>query len=256
MARARPAHVRRAARPDRRGGRRRPWSPGDRGAAGRRPRGPGDRPVPLGGDPGQHAATGTDAGTAARRRCSASLTAVAARLPASTAARCKINLTKFFTWTGAFLIVVAAGVLAVRRARPAGGRRPARPEQPRLRRLATRSRRPRWYGTLLKGIFNFSPATTVARGRRLGRCTSCRRMTLVPPRASGGAATAAQPASRGRTAAVRNSPMTDRSATRTRRLPRSPAPPCRARRCRCSRPAPTTRRPPSGDAGRSAHARR
>ena len=26
-----------------------------------------------------------------------------------------------------------------------------------------------WYGTLLKGIFNFSPATTVAGGRRLGR---------------------------------------------------------------------------------------
>ena len=70
-----------------------------------------------------------------------------------------INLAKFFTWTGAGLIVVAGGVLAygVHDLQEAG-------ILPGLNNLAfdvSGAVPPdSWYGTLLKGVFNFSPQTT------------------------------------------------------------------------------------------------
>ncbi|MCU1404096.1 MAG: high-affinity Fe2+/Pb2+ permease [Glaciihabitans sp.] len=71
-----------------------------------------------------------------------------------------INLTKFFTYTGVFLIIVAGGILAygVHDLQEAA-------LLPGLYTLAfdvSATVPPNsWYGTLLKGIFNFSPATTI-----------------------------------------------------------------------------------------------
>ncbi|WP_104130232.1 iron uptake transporter permease EfeU [Cryobacterium sp. N21] len=71
----------------------------------------------------------------------------------------KINLSKFFTYTGAILIVVAAGVLSygVHDLQEAG-------ILPGLNALAFNVSAAvppdSWYGTLLKGTLNFSPATT------------------------------------------------------------------------------------------------
>ncbi|PUA80855.1 iron uptake transporter permease EfeU [Nocardioides currus] len=70
-----------------------------------------------------------------------------------------INLSRFFTWTGAFLIVVAAGVLAygvhdLQEARFLPGLHSL------LFDVSAQVPPTSWYGTLLKGVFNFSPQTT------------------------------------------------------------------------------------------------
>lgn len=72
----------------------------------------------------------------------------------------RINLAKFFTWTGGMLVVVAAGVLAY-------GFHDLQEANwlPGLTSLAfdigDTIPPDSWYGTLLKGVFNFQPDPTV-----------------------------------------------------------------------------------------------
>ncbi|MFF8269239.1 iron uptake transporter permease EfeU [Streptomyces sp. NPDC016562] len=72
----------------------------------------------------------------------------------------KINLAKFFTWTGGMLVIVAAGVLAygvhdLQEARFLGGL------NDRAFDVSAAVPPDSWYGTLLKGVFNFQPDPTV-----------------------------------------------------------------------------------------------
>ncbi|TQK44112.1 high-affinity iron transporter [Streptomyces sp. SLBN-118] len=72
----------------------------------------------------------------------------------------RINLAKFFTWTGGMLVVVAAGVLAygvhdLQEARFLGGL------TDKAFNITTTVPPDSWYGTLLKGVFNFQPDPTV-----------------------------------------------------------------------------------------------
>ncbi|MFE1412627.1 iron uptake transporter permease EfeU [Streptomyces sp. NPDC058746] len=72
----------------------------------------------------------------------------------------KINLAKFFKWTGAMLVVVAAGVLAygvhdLQEARFLGGLNDKAFD------ISATIPPDSWYGTLLKGVFNFQPDPTL-----------------------------------------------------------------------------------------------
>ncbi|MEV5971083.1 iron uptake transporter permease EfeU [Streptomyces sp. NPDC051921] len=72
----------------------------------------------------------------------------------------RINLAKFFTWTGGMLVVVAAGVLAygvhdLQEARFLGGL------ENKAFDISGTIAPDGWLGTLLKGVFNFQPDPTV-----------------------------------------------------------------------------------------------
>ena len=74
-----------------------------------------------------------------------------------------LNLTKFFTWTGAFLILVAAGVLSYGfHDLQEAGVLPGLDSH--LFDVSDVVEPGSWYATLLKGFFNFSPQTTYVEG--------------------------------------------------------------------------------------------
>lgn len=75
----------------------------------------------------------------------------------------RINLAKFFTWTGAMLVVVAAGVLAYGfHDLQEAGWLPGLGST--LFDISSTVPADSWYGTLLKGVLNFQPDPTVLQG--------------------------------------------------------------------------------------------
>ena len=120
-----------------------------------RPRGPGDRAVPVGRHGGGDRRRRRPPVAGGRRRSGIARRRALGIVVYRGAVR--INLGTFFPWTGGFLVVVAAGVLAygVHDLQEAG----ILPglDTHRLRRHGAVPPAS-WYGTLLKGIFNFSPA--------------------------------------------------------------------------------------------------
>src|SRR3954464_1120460 len=75
----------------------------------------------------------------------------------------RINLRRFFKWSGVFVVVIAAGVLSYGvHALPEAGVLPGLDNL--LFDVSNVIDPTSWYGTLLKAVFNFSPQTTVLQG--------------------------------------------------------------------------------------------
>ena len=164
----------------------------------------------------------------------------------------KINLSRFFFWTGVFLIFVAAGVLSygVHDLQEAG-------ILPGLNTLAFDVSHvippTSWYGTVLKGVFNFSPATTVLEAV-VWVCYVVPVLTVFVVQARHRAAPAPRPAAGCARAAgglrkelipCSSRPVAPHRAARDAPPRARSPPPAPCSRCRCCRAAPTTRRPPS-----------
>ena len=170
-----------------------------------------------------------DLGAAARRRAR-HRSPPSSSATCSTAARSRINLSTFFTWTGALPDPGRRRRPVVRRPRPPGGRRPARPEQPGLRRLR-HDRARHLVRHPAQGDLQLLPGHHLARGSPPGCSTSSRSCSCSCGRS------AAAPAR-----------LTTRGPADRR--PPDPSPPARSR---IHEPAPS--QPPRRPAARRARAR-